>query len=100
MSAPDFEPFDIDIDAMSAVLAKMTGIKTFFDDVMLVNLFGCKKELFIEYCQRLGLKSDKDDFSSFRDEILGYVREELEKNKQTAPDETERTGEENNNDDN
>lgn len=74
MSAPDFEPFDIDVDAMAAVLAKMTGLKSFADDTLCANLFNCKKELYEEYLQRLGVKKSGDDqFNAFRNELLSYI---------------------------
>ena len=74
MSAPDFEPFDIDVDAMAAVLAKMTGLKSFADDTLCANLFNCKKELYEDYLQRLGVKKSGDDqFNAFRNELLSYI---------------------------
>lgn len=74
MSAPDFEPFEIDVDTMSAVLAKMTGLKSFNDDALCVNLFNCKKDLYEQYLQRLGIKNSKDDrINAFRDELMSYI---------------------------
>lgn len=74
MSAPDFEPFEIDVDTMSAVLAKMTGLKSFNDDALCINLFNCKKDLYEQYLQRLGIKNSKDDrINAFRDELMSYI---------------------------
>ncbi len=106
MSAPAFEPFNIDKNIMAAVIVYLARPhKIFFDKTECCEIFGCAEESFDEYLSKLKLKvlpsksqeEDKPEFFKKLDACLKAAREAKE-NDEIAVTDTDFTEDDKNDD--